>query len=115
MQTLPALSLGQLAVMWGPGVLILGGLFVLARSWLKQKKKEREAAMKLVNTFAEQFLQSSRDQADAVKDLAGEISKQNTESSEDRELLKIGMRRIHEELSDQTKKLDDIWRATNGH
>jgi len=78
MSAIPMPSIWQLATLWGPGILILAGVFVivyflmpkLLDRYLDQKRAEQTVMLELLKAYADSFVAAQKQQADAMSDLA---------------------------------------------
>ena len=99
-------SLWQMAVWWGPGVLIvlaLGyGALRLAHYWIEKnmeaKRHQMENAFGIARQYVEQFLTTERQQADALSRLAASIEQRDSRDSFEHQEMLIAIKAMHHDL-----------------
>ncbi len=99
-------SLWQMALWWGPGVLIAlalgyGGLR-LAHYWIEKnmeaKRHQVESAFGIAQQYVEQFLSTERQQADALSRLAASVERSDSRDSFEHQEILIALKAMHRDL-----------------
>ena len=99
-------SLWQMAVWWGPGVLIvlaLGyGSLRLAHYWIEKnmeaKRHQMENLFGIARQYVEQFLSTERQQADALSRLAASVEQRDSRDSFEHQEMLIAIKAMHRDL-----------------
>ncbi len=96
----------DVALWWGPGILILMafgyGFLRLARYWIAKsmeiKRQQIDSVFGITRQYIEQFLSSQRSQVDALSRLASSVEhRDSTESFEHQEML-IAIKAMHRDI-----------------
>ena len=99
-------TLWQMALWWGPGVLIVlalgyGGLR-LAHYWIEKnmeaKRRQTESAFGIAQQYVEQFLSTERQQADALSRLAASVERSDSRDSFEHQEILIALKAMHRDL-----------------
>jgi hypothetical protein len=99
-------NLWQMAVWWGPGVLIvlaLGyGALRLAHYWIEKnmeaKRHQMESVFGIARQYVEQFLSTERQQADALSRLAASIEQRDSRDSFEHQEMLIAIKAMHRDM-----------------
>jgi hypothetical protein len=99
-------TLWQMAVWWGPGVLIvlaLGyGALRLAHYWIEKnmevKRHQMESVFGIARQYVEQFLSTERQQADALSRLAASVEQSDSRDSFEHQEMLIAIKAMHRDL-----------------
>jgi hypothetical protein len=99
-------SFKQVTMWWGPGmllVLVFGyGFLRLAHYWIEKnmevKRHQMESAFGIARQYVEQFLNTERQQADALSRLAASIEQRDSRDSFEHQEMLIALKAMHREL-----------------
>lgn len=96
----------QVAVWWGPGILILMvfalGFLRLARTWIEKsmevKRQQMESAFGIARQYVEQFLASQHAQANALSRLAASVEQHDSREGFEHQEMLIALKALHREV-----------------
>jgi hypothetical protein len=99
-------DLRQLAVWWGPGIVIVMvfayGLLRLAHYWIEKnmevKRQQMESAFGIARQYVEQFLASQHAQADALSRLAASVEQHDSRESFEHQEMLIALKALHRDI-----------------
>jgi hypothetical protein len=96
----------QIAMWWGPGILVLMGFgygaLRLAHHWIEKsmevKRRQHESAFGLVRDYIEQFLSAQQAQAEALSRLASSVEQRDTHESFEHQEMLIALKAMHHSI-----------------
>jgi hypothetical protein len=101
-------NLEQIALWWGPGILVLmgfgyGGLR-LAHHWIEKsmevKRRQTEGLFGVARDYIEQFLSAQQAQAEALSRLAASVEQHDTHEGFEHQEMLIALKAMHRDIAD---------------
>lgn len=99
-------DLYQVALWWGPGVLLLMiftyGFLRLARLWIERtmdaKRQQMENVFNMAEQYLKQFLSAQKGQAEALSRLAASVERSDSRDSLEHQQILIALRAMHRDI-----------------
>jgi hypothetical protein len=98
----------QIALWWGPGILVLMGFgygaMRLAHHWIEKtmevKRRQTEGLFGVARDYIEQFLSAQQAQAEALSRLAASVEQRDTHESFEHQEMLIALKAMHRDLGE---------------